>query len=156
MTPSELLRMVLLWRVSGCPRLTAWMPTPEQRVPSPMMRLPVRTLGAGAPAAVRTVLVPESETPVAGLTEAAPGMRAQEPPAEEAVLRLLAVRVRPTFTTVGVVPYGVFLAVVFVIPVGVIKAMTGIEVTLNVLAEFIGGMIVQGNALAMNFFKSFG
>jgi hypothetical protein len=29
-------------------------------------------------------------------------------------------------------------------------------VTLNVLAEFIGGMIVEGNALAMNFFKSYG
>lgn len=45
---------------------------------------------------------------------------------------------------------------IFVIPIGIIKAMTGIEVTLNVLAEFIGGMWVEGNALAMNFFKSFG
>lgn len=62
----------------------------------------------------------------------------------------------PTYTTVGVVPYGLLLAIIFVIPVGVIKAMTGIEVTLNVLAEFIGGMWVEGNALAMNFFKSFG
>ncbi|KAL0938315.1 opt oligopeptide transporter [Colletotrichum truncatum] len=62
----------------------------------------------------------------------------------------------PTYTTPGVVPYGVFLAVIFVIPIGIIKAMTGIEVTLNVLAEFIGGMWVEGNALAMNFFKSFG
>ena len=73
-----------------------------------------------------------------------------------AVFGFIGVAAWPTFTTVGVVPYGVFLAVVFVIPVGVIKAMTGIEVTLNVLAEFIGGMLVQGNALAMNFFKSFG
>jgi len=62
----------------------------------------------------------------------------------------------PTYTTAAVVPYGLLLAIVFVIPVGVIKAMTGIEVTLNVLAEFIGGMWVEGNALAMNFFKSFG
>ncbi|KAK1985221.1 OPT oligopeptide transporter [Colletotrichum cereale] len=62
----------------------------------------------------------------------------------------------PTYTTPGVVPYGVLLAVIFVIPVGIIKAMTGVEVTLNVLAEFIGGMWVEGNALAMNFFKSFG
>lgn len=30
------------------------------------------------------------------------------------------------------------LAIVFVIPVGIVKAMTGIEVTMNVLAEFIG------------------
>ncbi|KAK0710727.1 OPT oligopeptide transporter protein-domain-containing protein [Lasiosphaeris hirsuta] len=62
----------------------------------------------------------------------------------------------PTFTTPGVVPYGILLALIFVIPVGIIKAMTGVEVTLNVLAEFIGGMWVGGNALAMNFFKSFG
>lgn len=44
----------------------------------------------------------------------------------------------PTYTTLGVVPFGVFLAVLFVIPVGIIKSMTGIEVSLNVLAEFIG------------------
>ncbi|KAK2048969.1 OPT oligopeptide transporter [Colletotrichum somersetense] len=62
----------------------------------------------------------------------------------------------PTYTTPGVIPYGVLLALVFVIPVGIIKAMTGVEVTLNVLAEFIGGMWTQGNALAMNYFKSFG
>lgn len=53
----------------------------------------------------------------------------------------------PTFTTPGVVPYGVALALVFVIPVGIIKEMTGIEVTLNVLAEFIGGIWVEGNAV---------
>lgn len=62
----------------------------------------------------------------------------------------------PTYTTAATVPYGVLLALIFVIPVGVIKAMTGIEVTLNVLAEFIGGMFANGNALAMNYFKSFG
>lgn len=61
-----------------------------------------------------------------------------------------------THTTPGVVFYGLALCVVFVIPVGIIKAMTGIEVTLNVLAEFIGGSFVEGNALAMNYFKSFG
>jgi OPT family oligopeptide transporter len=61
-----------------------------------------------------------------------------------------------THTTPGVVFYGFLLCIVFVIPVGIIKAMTGIEVTLNVLAEFIGGSFVEGNALAMNYFKSFG
>ncbi|ATY66001.1 oligopeptide transporter [Cordyceps militaris] len=61
-----------------------------------------------------------------------------------------------THTSPGVVFYGLALCVVFVIPVGIIKAMTGIEVTLNVLAEFIGGSWVDGNALAMNYFKSFG
>ncbi|ORY63916.1 OPT oligopeptide transporter protein-domain-containing protein [Pseudomassariella vexata] len=61
-----------------------------------------------------------------------------------------------TYTSPGVVFYGLALCALFVIPIGIIKAMTGIEVTLNVLAEFIGGSWVQGNALGMNFFKSFG
>lgn len=37
---------------------------------------------------------------------------------------------------------------------GIVKAVTGLEVTLNVLAEFIGGSWVPGNALAMNYFVS--
>ncbi|KAM0553971.1 hypothetical protein ACHAPJ_007043 [Fusarium lateritium] len=61
-----------------------------------------------------------------------------------------------THTSPGVIFYGLGLCLVFVIPVGIIKAMTGIEVTLTVLAEFIGGSFVEGNALAMNYFKSFG
>jgi len=62
----------------------------------------------------------------------------------------------PTYTTVAVVPYGILLCLIFVVPIGVVTAMTGVQVTLNVLAEFIGGMWVEGNALAMNFFKSYG
>ena len=61
-----------------------------------------------------------------------------------------------TFTSVGVVFYGLALCLIFVVPIGIIKAITGMEVTLNVLAEFIGGSWVAGNALAMNYFKSFG
>ncbi|KAI1764832.1 OPT-domain-containing protein [Hypoxylon sp. FL1150] len=61
-----------------------------------------------------------------------------------------------TNTSPGVVFYGLALCALFVVPVGIVKAITGIEVTLNVLAEFIGGSWVAGNALAMNFFKSFG
>ncbi|TVY83077.1 Sexual differentiation process protein isp4, partial [Lachnellula suecica] len=61
-----------------------------------------------------------------------------------------------TYTSVGVVFYGIAMCLLFVIPIGIIKAITGIEITLNVLAEFIGGSFVGGNALAMNYFKSFG
>jgi len=61
-----------------------------------------------------------------------------------------------TYTTPGVVFYGIALALLFLVPVGIVKAMTGIEVTLNVIAEFIGGSWVAGNALAMNYFKAFG
>ncbi|KAK3308463.1 OPT oligopeptide transporter protein-domain-containing protein [Chaetomium strumarium] len=62
----------------------------------------------------------------------------------------------PTSTTPLVVLYGIILCLIFVVPVGIIKAMTGVEVTLNVMAEFIGGVWVQGNAIAMCFFKSYG
>ncbi|KAK2623709.1 hypothetical protein QTJ16_006890 [Diplocarpon rosae] len=61
-----------------------------------------------------------------------------------------------TYTSVGVVFYGIALCLIFVVPIGIVAAMTGIEVTLNVLAEFIGGAWVAGNALAMNYFKSYG
>ncbi len=61
-----------------------------------------------------------------------------------------------TYTSVGVVFFGIAMCLVFVIPIGIIKAITRLEVTLNVLAEFIGGSWAEGNALAMNFFKSYG
>ncbi|KAL4947343.1 OPT oligopeptide transporter protein-domain-containing protein [Aspergillus filifer] len=62
----------------------------------------------------------------------------------------------PTNTNVGVVFFGIALAIIFTIPTGIIYATTGIEVEYNVLAEFIGGAWQPGNALAMNFFKGFG
>ncbi|KAK4173098.1 putative oligopeptide transporter [Triangularia setosa] len=62
----------------------------------------------------------------------------------------------PTNTTPFVVLYGIALCLVFVVPIGIIAAMTGVEVTLNVIAEFIGGVWVEGNAIAMCFFKSYG
>jgi uncharacterized oligopeptide transporter (OPT) family protein len=48
------------------------------------------------------------------------------------------------------------LAVVLVIPFGVINAVSGVEITLNVISELVGGFVVPGKAIAMNMFKSFG
>ncbi|EHK24985.1 uncharacterized protein TRIVIDRAFT_61734 [Trichoderma virens Gv29-8] len=62
----------------------------------------------------------------------------------------------PTHTSPVVVFYGIALCLVFMVPTGIIYAMTGVEITLNVLAELIGGSFVQGNALAMCFFKTYG
>jgi len=62
----------------------------------------------------------------------------------------------PTFTSPGVVFSGLILCIIFIVPIGVIKAMTGVEVNLSILAEFIGGSLVPGNALAMNYFKAYG
>ncbi|KAJ7083916.1 OPT-domain-containing protein [Mycena crocata] len=66
------------------------------------------------------------------------------------------VGVYPTQTTPAVVLYGVFLAVIFVIPIGIILSITNVQVTLNVLAELFGGLWFPGNAVAMNYFKSYG
>lgn len=39
---------------------------------------------------------------------------------------------------------------------GIVTAVTNIQVTLNVISEFVGGFIVPGNALVMNMFKAYG
>lgn len=72
------------------------------------------------------------------------------------VLGCVAISHWPTYTSPAVVFYGIILCAIFVIPVGIIFAMTGVEVSLNVLAEFIGGSFVEGNALSMCFFKTYG
>ncbi|EON97382.1 putative opt oligopeptide transporter protein [Phaeoacremonium minimum UCRPA7] len=69
---------------------------------------------------------------------------------------MIGIAAYPTNTTPFVVLYGIGLCLLFVIPIGIIAAMTGVQVTLNVLAEFIGGVWVEGNAIAMCFFKSYG
>ncbi|KAL2268982.1 hypothetical protein VTJ83DRAFT_3828 [Remersonia thermophila] len=71
-------------------------------------------------------------------------------------LGMVGIAAWPTSTTPFVVLYGIALCAVFIIPIGIIMAMTGVQVTLNVLAEFIGGVWVEGNAIAMCFFKSYG
>ena len=48
------------------------------------------------------------------------------------------------------------IAIVFLIPVGVIYALTNIAVGLNVVTEFIIGYMLPGKPLAMMFFKTFG
>ena len=66
------------------------------------------------------------------------------------------VAVYPTNTSPAVVLSGVSLAVIFCIPCGIIMATTNVEVTLNIIAEFIGSLWFPGNATAMNYFKLYG
>ena len=66
------------------------------------------------------------------------------------------IAVYPTNTSPAVVLYGVFLAIIFCIPCGIIMAITNVEVTLNVVAELFGGLWFPGNATAMNYFKAYG
>ena len=71
------------------------------------------------------------------------------------VLGMVGVGAWKTYTTPAVVLLGYALSIVFIVPVGIIYAVSGQEVSLNVIGELIGGAIKPGNALNMNFFKSF-
>jgi OPT family oligopeptide transporter len=73
-----------------------------------------------------------------------------------AVLGMVGVGVYPTYTSPAVVIFGIIMAIIFVIPVGLITSVTGIQVTMNVLAETIGGTIANGNAVEMMYFKMYG
>ncbi|KAJ6565020.1 OPT-domain-containing protein [Mycena vulgaris] len=64
--------------------------------------------------------------------------------------------VYPTETSPAVVLYGVLVAIIFVIPVGIIMASTNVQITLNVISELLGGFWFPGNAVAMNYFKAYG
>ncbi|KEI39260.1 uncharacterized protein L969DRAFT_82123 [Mixia osmundae IAM 14324] len=72
---------------------------------------------------------------------------------------ILAIVCQLVYST-GVPFWSVFFALglsgVFLIPIGIIAASTNIEVTLNVLAEFVGGYAVPGNPLALMIFKAYG
>jgi len=72
------------------------------------------------------------------------------------VLGAAGVSAYPTHTTPVVVLYGVFLALIFCIPCGIIMSITNIEVPLNVIAELFGGLWFPGNTTAMNYFKAYG
>jgi len=48
------------------------------------------------------------------------------------------------------------IAIVFVIPVGMIQAVTNIQIGLNVITEFIVGYMLPGRPIAMMMFKMFG
>lgn len=71
-------------------------------------------------------------------------------------LALVGLLAYPTETTPFTVFYGIILCLIFILPCGIVQAVSGLGVTLNVLAEFVGGLIAEGNALAMNYFKTFG
>ncbi|KAJ7155164.1 OPT-domain-containing protein [Mycena filopes] len=72
------------------------------------------------------------------------------------ILGAVGIGIFPTHTSPAVVLYGVFLAAFFLIPVGIIASITNVQITLNVLAETIGGSWFNGNATAMNYFKTYG
>ncbi len=69
---------------------------------------------------------------------------------------MIGVGIYPTHTSPVVLIFWHHHALLCMIPVGVIHSVTGVQVPLNVLAEFIGGSLVSGNADALMYFKTYG
>lgn len=51
----------------------------------------------------------------------------------------------PTGAPVAALFYGLIMPVIFIIPIGIIQAVTGIPIALNVLAAIVGGVINAGH-----------
>ncbi|KAG6006589.1 hypothetical protein E4U43_000421 [Claviceps pusilla] len=61
----------------------------------------------------------------------------------------------PSPASPAVVLYGTWLCILFMIPIGIFAATTGLEVTLHVLSALIGSAFVDGSAFGMNFFATY-
>lgn len=73
-----------------------------------------------------------------------------------AVCGMVGVGVYPTHVTPAVVVFGILMPLIVMIPCGLIQAVSGLPIPLNVIAEFIGGAIVPGNANSLIYFKTYG
>lgn len=71
-------------------------------------------------------------------------------------LGLVSILCWPTTATPGAPFFGLLLAAIFIIPEGLLFAMTGTQAAPNLLAEFVGGALVNGNAINMVFLKTYG
>lgn len=72
------------------------------------------------------------------------------------VMGMVGVGVYPTHVTPAVLIFGIIMPLIVMIPCGLVQAVTGMPIPLNVLAEFIGGAIVPGNANSLIYFKTYG
>lgn len=71
-------------------------------------------------------------------------------------LAVATVRAWPTEMPVWALVVALIIAIIFLLPCGIIFALTNISVGLNVVTEFIVGYMLPGKPLAMMFFKTFG
>ena len=50
----------------------------------------------------------------------------------------------------------IFIPIIWLLPIGIVQAVTNIQLGLNVLTEFLIGYMVPGRPLAMMMFKNYG
>ncbi|KAJ7366408.1 small oligopeptide transporter, partial [Mycena albidolilacea] len=72
------------------------------------------------------------------------------------VFGIISIEVWPTGTPVWALVVALVLAFAYVVPVGIIQAITGQQVGLNVITELIVGYAVPGHPIAMMLFKTWG
>ena len=73
-----------------------------------------------------------------------------------ATIGMIGVGIYPSNTSPVVVIYGIIMPILCMVPCGIIQAVTGLTVPTNVIAEFIGGALNEGNADALMYFKTYG
>jgi OPT family small oligopeptide transporter len=66
---------------------------------------------------------------------------------------IVAIKAWPTGASVAALFYGLIMPAIFIIPIGMIQAITGISVAINVLAAIVGGAINEGNPNGLIYFK---
>ncbi|PHH71693.1 hypothetical protein CDD83_5123 [Cordyceps sp. RAO-2017] len=72
------------------------------------------------------------------------------------IFGVLGLTLYPTFTSPLVVFYGIALALIVIIPNGIIASSTGIEIPQDILAGILGSIIARGNPLSILYFRSYG
>jgi hypothetical protein len=60
------------------------------------------------------------------------------------IIGMVGIAIYPTETSPVVVLYGIIMPLIALIPIGLVQSVTGIQVAMNVMAEFIGGSFVEG------------
>ena len=69
------------------------------------------------------------------------------------VFGIAALKGYPTHASVGALFYGLILPLFFIVPIGIVQAVTGIPVALNILADILGGLINAGHPNGLIYFK---
>jgi len=72
------------------------------------------------------------------------------------VFACIYIQVWPTDMTIWALVIALAISLVYIIPIGMIQAITNHQVGLNVIAELIIGYMLPGRPVAMMMFKTFG
>lgn len=78
------------------------------------------------------------------------------PPRRSRLLISYRVRTRPTGLPWWAFIVCLLIAIIFTVPIGIIQAITNIQLGLNLLTEYVVGYLCPGRPVAMMLFKNYG